>query len=797
MKISRNGSDTRSGGLKKKLVIVPFKQKPKLPDNFEASTWKILEAAIHAVNTKVSVVTPKEELYRAVEDLCMHKMAPSTYEKLAIECSNHIASKISALNRSVLDGSDFLGLVDSTWQDHCHHMIIIRNIFLYLDRSYALNTPRVLSIWDLGLRILQENFKKLPDIQMKVIDGLLTCVEMERQGNMVDREMMHRIVQMLVFIDLYHGQFEKVLLIHSQRFFHNEGLEMAENMDTSVFLSHTEKRLLQANEMVAEYLDTATRIPLLRTIEDELLRPHVEKLIDPGLKVLLDENRLPDLRRMYCLMDRIQQLEPMKKSWSAYIKSAGVACVQDESRDKNMIEDLIALQEKFGSVLLKAFCNHDGFKAALKSSGEHFINVRPNKPAELLARFIDKKMRGGKGVTDLDIENAMEDMMTLFRYLNGKDTFEAFYKRILAKRLLLNKSASMESEYSMLTKLKSECGAKFTSKLEGMLKDMTRSKEIMSMFRSSSYHPRAKGDPISVATDGYNNECNNGVDSPREDGGSGSSSSSSGSSSSSSSGMDAEFHVLTMGYWPTPAGTDVLVPPELKAYRDSFADFHGQKYQGRKLTWVHSLDRCIVTARFPKGRKELDLSFYQTIVLQCFNEAKHGGVADPDPSSSTSSSASGPRLTIAKVRQATNIEDQELRRTLLSLACGMIGTRVLVKEPKGKDVADSDVFSFNGDFSNKLFRIKINSIHQKEVQEEIERTHDEVFRDRQHQVDAVLVRTMKARKTLEHNQLMSEIMEQLKFPAQAQDIKKRIESLIEREYLERDAKDRSIYNYLA
>lgn len=37
--------------------------------------------------------------------------------------------------------------------------------------------------------------------------------------------------------------------------------------------------------------------------------------------------------------------------------------------------------------------------------------------------------------------------------------FEAFYKRDLARRLLLNKSASFDAERSMLTKLKDGEGA--------------------------------------------------------------------------------------------------------------------------------------------------------------------------------------------------------------------------------------------------------------------------------------------------------------------------------------------------
>jgi cullin-4 len=48
-----------------------------------------------------------------------------------------------------------------------------------------------------------------------------------------------------------------------------------------------------------------------------------------------------------------------------------------------------------------------------------------------------------------------------------------------------------------------------------------------------------------------------------------------------------------------------------------------------------------------------------------------------------------------------------------------------------------------------------------------------------------------------HTALMGELLSQLRFPARPIDIKKRIESLIEREYLERDKEDSNFYNYLA
>ena len=45
--------------------------------------------------------------------------------------------------------------------------------------------------------------------------------------------------------------------------------------------------------------------------------------------------------------------------------------------------------------------------------------------------------------------------------------------------------------------------------------------------------------------------------------------------------------------------------------------------------------------------------------------------------------------------------------------------------------------------------------------------------------------------------LVNELMTQLKFEARREDLKKRIESLIEREYLERDKAQSGTYNYLA
>jgi cullin 1 len=76
---------------------------------------------------------------------------------------------------------------------------------------------------------------------------------------------------------------------------------------------------------------------------------------------------------------------------------------------------------------------------------------------------------------------------------------------------------------------------------------------------------------------------------------------------------------------------------------------------------------------------------------------------------------------------------------------------------------------------------------------------EDVQKDRKYAIDAAVVRVMKSRKALEHNQLVLEVMQQVRrmFSADQKAIKKRIEDLIDREYLERDANNPRLYKYLA
>ncbi|KAF3902721.1 Cullin-3 [Arthrobotrys entomopaga] len=120
-----------------------------------------------------------------------------------------------------------------------------------------------------------------------------------------------------------------------------------------------------------------------------------------------------------------------------------------------------------------------------------------------------------------------------------------------------------------------------------------------------------------------------------------------------------------------------------------------------------------------------------------------------------------------------------------------------------RDVKPTDKFSFNANFTSKQLKFKIGTVksmgNKVETDKERKETEDKVDESRAHLIEAAIVRTMKARKSLKHPDLMLQITEQLskRFMPDPGMIKKRVESLIEREYLERDTKDPNTYIYLA
>ncbi|XP_060230481.1 cullin-4B isoform X2 [Meriones unguiculatus] len=722
-------------GSAKKLVIKNFKDKPKLPENYTDETWQKLKEAVEAIQNSTSIKYNLEELYQAVENLCSYKISANLYKQLRQICEDHIKAQINQFREDSLDSVLFLKKIDKCWQNHCRQMIMIRSIFLFLDRTYVLQNSMLPSIWDMGLELFRAHIISDQKVQTKTIEGILLLIERERNGEAIDRTLLRSLLSMLSDLQIYQDSFEQRFLEETNRLYAAEGQKLMQEREVPEYLHHVNKRLEEEADRLITYLDQTTQKSLIASVEKQLLGEHLTSILQKGLNNLLDENRIQDLSLLYQLFSRVRGgVQVLLQQWIEYIKAFGSTIVINPEKDKTMVQELLDFKDKVDHIIDTCFLKNEKFINAMKEAFETFINKRPNKPAELIAKYVDSKLRAGnKEATDEELEKMLDKIMIIFRFIYGKDVFEAFYKKDLAKRLLVGKSASVDAEKSMLSKLKHECGAAFTSKLEGMFKDMELSKDIMIQFKQYMQNQNVPGN------------------------------------------IELTVNILTMGYWPTYVPMEVHLPPEMVKLQEIFKTFYLGKHSGRKLQWQSTLGHCVLKAEFKEGKKELQVSLFQTLVLLMFNE--------------------GEEFSLEEIKQATGIEDGELRRTLQSLACGK--ARVLAKNPKGKDIEDGDKFICNDDFKHKLFRIKINQIQMKETVEEQASTTERVFQDRQYQIDAAIVRIMKMRKTLSHNLLVSEVYNQLKFPVKPADLKKRIESLIDRDYMERDKENPNQYNYIA
>merc|ERR1719180_364933 len=267
-------------------------------------------------------------------------------------------------------------------------------------------------------------------------------------------------------------------------------------------------------------------------------------------------------------------------------------------------------------------------------------------------------------------------------------------------------------------------------------------------------------------------------------------------------GIDLSVRVLTTGFWP---GQNA--PPPINLSRvpsqafDVFKNFYLAKHSGRILTLQPSAGTADLNALFfgkKKGEGEdeggaaggeggktkkhiLCVNTYQMVLLLMFNTRD--------------------KVTYEEMQSETMIPDRELTRALQPLSVGKSSQRILVKSPKSKEIEPTHTFSINEAFTSQFHRVKIQQASARAGEAEPERneTRKKVDEDRKHEIEACIVRIMKSRKQLQHNQLVTEVVEQLnkRFQPSPLIIKKRIEGLIEREYMKRSDHDRKLYIYLA
>ncbi|CAH0748975.1 unnamed protein product [Diatraea saccharalis] len=754
-----------------------------MDEKYVESIWSLLKNAIQEIQKKNNSGLSFEELYRNAYTMVLHKHGERLYTGLKEVVTHHLETKVREdVLHSLHNG--FLQTLNNAWTDHQTSMVMIRDILMYMDRVYV-QQNEVDNVYNLGLIIFRDQVVRYGCIRDHLRQTLLELVARERRGEVVDRLAIRNACQMLMVLGInsrsvYEEDFEKPFLHQSAEFYRMESQKFLAENSAAVYIARVEARIGEEAERARHYLDETTEPRVVAVLEHELIERHMKTIVEmenSGVVHMLMHTRTAELACVYKLLSRVPEgLRTVADAVSAHLREQGRALVTDTHHNTNAIafvQNLLDLKDRFDHFLQNSFNNDKIFKHMIASDFEYFLNLN-NKSPEFLSLFIDGKLKKGeKGMSEQEIEAVLDKTMVLFRFLQEKDVFERYYKQHLAKRLLLNKSVSDDSEKNMISKLKTECGCQFTSKLEGMFKDMTVSNTIMEEFKEH------------VLSSGTNLH-----------------------------GVDLSVRVLTTGFWPTQSATPKCnIPTAPRSAFEVFRSFYLAKHSGRQLSLQPQLGSADLHATFRSAapspphsppapapaaplapssaplappsaasvrRHIIQVSTFQMCVLLLFNKRE--------------------RLTYEEILNETDIPEKDLIRALQSLAMGKATQRVLIKHPKNKEIEPSHQFYVNDAFTSKLHRVKIQTVAAKgESEPERRETRNKVDEDRKHEIEAAIVRIMKARKKMQHTLLVTEVTEQLRarFLPSPVVIKKRIEGLIEREYLARTPDDRKVYTYVA
>ncbi|KAH3666136.1 hypothetical protein OGAPHI_004325 [Ogataea philodendri] len=791
-------------GVRGRTKIRPPKKIVSNEEDFE-KLWVVIRNAIKEIQHKNASKLSFEELYRKAYNLVLRKQGKMLYDQVELTIQEFLLQDTRKELLESLETDDervFLLKLNSVWEDHLLSMRMISDVLMYLDRVYAKEFHLPL-IYDVGLTVFRDSVIKYNnnEIGMRVINIIIDYINKSRHGEIIDKFIIKAIIYMFSSLaetismdssdgvpygeNYYLRYFEPVLLRQSHEYFERQANDLLIQQSGTIYIENAMQLSQDEEARIQLYLPDVTSPKLIELMDNDLITRNMEsimKLENDGLKSWVNDNNFKMLASLYKLITRVDtELEMLKRQLRAIVllnceelntkTKEELELLQKQAEDQEpdkktkkrnskenatqfavrWIQNFLDLKEKYDLISKNAFDGNPGLVREIESSFAGFLNL-DNKTAEYLSLYIDDGIKKSfKDKSQEEVEELLDKSIIVFRFIKDKDVFEKYYKNHLARRLLQQKTSSNDVEMNMITKLKQEIGSSFTSKFEGMFKDIKISQDLSSDFN------------VSIAGDEEIKRING-----RK--------------------LELDTSILTTSFWPMPINktlVEVQYPSELELLKLRFESFYNTKYSGRNLTWAPNFGTVDIRMHYPKKSYEVNMSTYAAIILlSCFNE-----------------SSEKQEYTFEEIYNITRIPKPDLIRHLQSISVAS-RTRLLKKTPMSKDVNPEDVFSVNDQFKSPQTKIKVLTVSSgSKVEDDTQRseTMDAINKSRILETEAAVVRIMKARRQSSHQELVNEVIRQLinRFKPQPSFIKQRIEELIEKEYLARSEDARDVYHYLA
>jgi len=476
-----------------------------------------------------------------------------------------------------------------------------------------------------------------------------------------------------------------------------------------------------------------------KMLQDETISVYMEKVIQR----IENENKRS---RKFLYPSSFQKVtseceQTLLDEVQAHIKTQGLDAISGLKGDtmaQQFVENVLSVHKKCLDMIKEVFQGDQAFIGALDKACNAVINHRqpkqPSKAPELLARYCDTLLKKSqKGISESEIDDKLSSSITVFKYLDDKDIFQKFYSRNLGKRLIHQQSHSMDLEEAMINRLKQACGYEFTNKFHRMFTDISLAEDLNTKFSDF-----LKSSNVDV-------------------------------------GINYFVRVLQQGAWPLSQNnlSPLAIPVELEKTVQMYEAFYGKQFSGRKLTWLHHLSSGDIKLGYLAKTYIVNMTTFQMALLLLFEKSDN--------------------LNYKELHATTKMSDEQFPRYVQSL----IDAKLLTSSTE--ELSSDSIISLNMKYSNKRTKFRIAGTVQRETPQEVEQTHHAIDDDRKMYLQAAIVRIMKSRKLLKHNQLIQEVLAQSKarFAPSIQMIKKCIESLIDKAYIERTPNSTDEYSYMA
>ncbi|KAG4302382.1 hypothetical protein PCK1_001364 [Pneumocystis canis] len=535
-------------------------------------------------------------------------------------------------------------------------------------------------------------------------------------------------------------------------------------MGTNEYLIHCEKYIEEEHIRAKNCFPVETESKIKRIVQEEMILHNMNRIIEMksfGLFFMLDNENIEDLNRLYKLFVSVDSnLIQLRKGILIKLIELGesinsevnniLLLLNKKNRINNKtsiatyaliwVNNILHLKNKYDKILNLAFQGDKNIQNTINDAFSKNINTNP-RSIEFISIFIDENLKKKpKEILKNNINTILDEVITLFQYIKNKDIFEKYYKSYFAKRLLQYYSISNDTEKYMITKLKLEAGYKFTTELEEMFKDILLSRNLTLDYRNTL------------------------------------------KSNSWKAPFKLNVAILTSTFWPIATNNNNSIctyPQQIEDVKKSFESFYLSKHNGRQLLWQANMGNSDLKILLKSNTYKINVSTYSMIILLLFNNIPKKDF-----------------LSYNDIQIATSIPNQELIKNLQSLACGRY--KILIKFPNSKNIEISDKFLFNQDISFPKKKIKFLTVTDSKIKsKEHENITKNIEESRKYQIEAAIIRIMKNHKILDHTTLIEETTKHLSsyFIPNPLVIKKRIEYLIEREYIEKHDENKT-YSYL-